>query len=153
MEKYKGLYLCTIVLVTDEIPILEHMSKMKLKGQKEQSDEPREPHRKVRTKYLIIDFQFIQNIYEEFSAGFRKDLACVFQPMAPFILTRDRLQAQVIGAGYPSLPTYTLEEFYEQKYKDTQPAVNRSVLNVSRHYEIVYCVSFVGMSMMFFPIL
>ncbi len=41
--------------------------------------------------------------------------------MAPFILTRDKLQAQVIGAGYPSVPTYTLEEFYEQRYKDVQP--------------------------------
>ena len=64
-------------------------------------------------------------------------LLVLFQPMAPFILTRDRLQAQVIGAGYPSLPTYTLEEFYEQKYKDTQPVVNRLVLDVSRHYQIV----------------
>ena len=45
--------------------------------------------------------------------------------MAPFILTRDRIQAQVVGAGYPSLPTYTLEEFYDQKYKDTQPPKDR----------------------------
>ena len=42
--------------------------------------------------------------------------------MAPFILTRDKLQATVIGAGYPSVPTYTVEEFYEQRYKDLQPA-------------------------------
>ena len=43
--------------LSDEIPILEHMSKMKLQGQKQPSDEPREPRRKVRTKY-VVDFQF-----------------------------------------------------------------------------------------------
>ena len=48
--------------------------------------------------------------------------------MIPFIITRDQIQAQVVGAGYPSLPTYTLEEFYEQKYKDAQPPADRFVL-------------------------
>ncbi|XP_076821923.1 immunoglobulin-binding protein 1-like [Clavelina lepadiformis] len=33
----------------------------------------------------------------------------------PFILTKDRLQASVFGAGYPSLPTVTLDEFYERE--------------------------------------
>jgi len=36
-------------------------------------------------------------------------------PMKPFILTRDRLQASVFGAGYPSLPTVTLEEYFERE--------------------------------------
>lgn len=34
-------------------------------------------------------------------------------PMQPFILTRDALQAKVFGAGYPSLPTMTVDEWYE----------------------------------------
>ncbi|XP_071979357.1 immunoglobulin-binding protein 1 [Engystomops pustulosus] len=34
-------------------------------------------------------------------------------PMKPFILTRDALQAKVIGAGYPSLPTMTVDDWYE----------------------------------------
>jgi len=33
----------------------------------------------------------------------------------PFMLTRDNLQAHVFGAGYPSLPTVTLDEFYERE--------------------------------------
>ncbi|KAL3835943.1 hypothetical protein ACJMK2_021404 [Sinanodonta woodiana] len=33
----------------------------------------------------------------------------------PFIITKDMLQKQVFGAGYPSLPTFTVEEFYQQK--------------------------------------
>ncbi|XP_056395288.1 immunoglobulin-binding protein 1 [Hyla sarda] len=35
-------------------------------------------------------------------------------PMKPFILTRDALQAKVFGAGYPSLATMTVDDWYEQ---------------------------------------
>jgi len=38
--------------------------------------------------------------------------------MRPFIITKDIIQKHVYGAGYPSLPTLTVEEFYEQKVKD-----------------------------------
>ncbi|XP_072252370.1 immunoglobulin-binding protein 1 [Leuresthes tenuis] len=38
-------------------------------------------------------------------------------PMKPFILTRDAVQAQVFGAGYPSLPTMTVDDWYEQHTK------------------------------------
>jgi len=34
-------------------------------------------------------------------------------PKKPFIITRDALQAQVFGAGYPSLPVYSVEQFYD----------------------------------------
>nr|CAH8865992.1 unnamed protein product [Trichobilharzia regenti] len=37
------------------------------------------------------------------------------KPFRPFILTRSAVQAAVFGAGYPSLPTMTIEEFYEQQ--------------------------------------
>ena len=36
-------------------------------------------------------------------------------PMKPFILTKDKLQATVFGAGYPSLPTMTLDEYFEKE--------------------------------------
>jgi immunoglobulin-binding protein 1 len=32
----------------------------------------------------------------------------------PFIITRDAIQAQVFGAGYPSLPVYSIGQFYDQ---------------------------------------
>ncbi|KAK2816717.1 hypothetical protein Q7C36_022988 [Tachysurus vachellii] len=35
-------------------------------------------------------------------------------PMKPFILTKDAMQAKVFGAGYPSLPTMTVDDWYEQ---------------------------------------
>ncbi|KAK6183288.1 hypothetical protein SNE40_010794 [Patella caerulea] len=37
------------------------------------------------------------------------------QPLRPFILTKDLLQKQVFGAGYPSIATMTIDEFYQQK--------------------------------------
>ena len=31
----------------------------------------------------------------------------------PFIITRDAIQAKVFGAGYPSVPVYSIEQFYD----------------------------------------
>ncbi|XP_013928167.1 PREDICTED: immunoglobulin-binding protein 1 isoform X1 [Thamnophis sirtalis] len=38
-------------------------------------------------------------------------------PVRPFILTRDAAQAKVFGAGYPSLATMTVDEWYDQHQK------------------------------------
>lgn len=38
--------------------------------------------------------------------------------LQPIIITRDEVQKQVFGAGYPSLPVLTVEEFYEQRVRD-----------------------------------
>lgn len=40
------------------------------------------------------------------------------QPLKPFIITKDQVQKAVYGAGYPSLPTMTVEEFYEKRVRD-----------------------------------
>lgn len=37
------------------------------------------------------------------------------KPLKPFVLLRDKLQAQVFGAGYPSLPTMTMEEYFQKE--------------------------------------
>jgi len=37
--------------------------------------------------------------------------------MKPFILVKSQLQKEVYGAGYPSLPTMTLNEYYETEVK------------------------------------
>ena len=39
-------------------------------------------------------------------------------PLQPIIITRDELQKKVYGAGYPSLPVLTVQEFYDQRVKD-----------------------------------
>ncbi|NWI15066.1 IGBP1 protein, partial [Crypturellus soui] len=36
-------------------------------------------------------------------------------PLKPFILTRDAAQAKVFGAGYPGVPTMTVDDWYEQR--------------------------------------
>ncbi|XP_014235766.1 immunoglobulin-binding protein 1b [Trichogramma pretiosum] len=38
--------------------------------------------------------------------------------LKPMIITRDLIQKQVYGAGYPSLPVLTVDEFYDQKIRD-----------------------------------
>ncbi|EHB05714.1 Immunoglobulin-binding protein 1 [Heterocephalus glaber] len=38
-------------------------------------------------------------------------------PMKPFILTRDKAHTKVFGAGYPSLATMTVSDWYEQHRK------------------------------------
>ncbi|XP_074107327.1 immunoglobulin binding protein Tap42 [Cotesia typhae] len=38
--------------------------------------------------------------------------------LQPIIITKNQLQKQVLGAGYPSLPVMTVEEFYEKKIAD-----------------------------------
>lgn len=40
------------------------------------------------------------------------------KPLKPIIITKDAVQKAVFGAGYPSLPTMTVDEFYEQRVKD-----------------------------------
>lgn len=38
--------------------------------------------------------------------------------LQPIIITRDEVQKKVYGAGYPSLPVMTVEEFYDKRVKD-----------------------------------
>ncbi|XP_017476112.1 PREDICTED: immunoglobulin-binding protein 1 [Rhagoletis zephyria] len=40
------------------------------------------------------------------------------KPMQPFIITRNAAQKAVFGAGYPSLPVLTVDEFYDQRVRD-----------------------------------
>uniref|UniRef100_A0A182JWV1 Immunoglobulin-binding protein 1 n=1 Tax=Anopheles christyi TaxID=43041 RepID=A0A182JWV1_9DIPT len=40
------------------------------------------------------------------------------QPLKPIIITRDAVQKAVYGRGYPSLPTMTVAEFYEQRVRE-----------------------------------
>uniref|UniRef100_A0A1B6FST5 Immunoglobulin-binding protein 1 n=1 Tax=Cuerna arida TaxID=1464854 RepID=A0A1B6FST5_9HEMI len=40
------------------------------------------------------------------------------KPLKAIILTKDEFQKKVFGAGYPSLPSMTVKEFYDQRVKD-----------------------------------
>lgn len=39
-------------------------------------------------------------------------------PLRPYIITKNETQKAVFGLGYPSLPIYTVDEFYEQRAKE-----------------------------------
>lgn len=39
-------------------------------------------------------------------------------PLKPIIITKDAMQKAIYGLGYPSLPTYTVQEFYDQRVAD-----------------------------------
>ncbi|CAG9858509.1 unnamed protein product [Phyllotreta striolata] len=39
-------------------------------------------------------------------------------PLKPIIITKDQIQKTVFGAGYPSLPVMTVQEFYEKRVED-----------------------------------
>lgn len=40
------------------------------------------------------------------------------KPLKPIIITKDLAQKAVYGLGYPSLPTMTVSEFYDQRVRD-----------------------------------
>jgi len=40
------------------------------------------------------------------------------QPLRPVIITRDAAQKAVFGAGYPSLPVMSVQEFYDKRVQD-----------------------------------
>lgn len=54
---------------------------------------------------------------EKKSSHFNKSRIPATQ-LKPVIITRDAIQKQVYGAGYPSLPVLTVQEFYDQRVKD-----------------------------------
>ncbi|XP_018566440.1 immunoglobulin-binding protein 1 [Anoplophora glabripennis] len=39
-------------------------------------------------------------------------------PLKPIIITKDEVQKAVYGAGYPSLPTMTVQEFYDKRVEE-----------------------------------
>lgn len=54
----------------------------------------------------------------EGSQGARPKQMPTPRPLKPIIITKDLVQKAVYGAGYPSLPTLTVEEFYEQRVRE-----------------------------------
>ncbi|XP_077298692.1 immunoglobulin binding protein Tap42 isoform X2 [Arctopsyche grandis] len=55
-------------------------------------------------------------------------------PLRPYIITKNETQKAVFGLGYPSLPIYTVDEFYEQRAKEgTLPTPNSSGISTKHH--------------------
>lgn len=81
-------------------------------------------------KWITISFEEIESIDQEMvilksrdtmkqsSAPPHGPSRQVRTPLKPFILTRDAAQAKVFGAGYPGLPTMTVNDWYDQKKRE-----------------------------------
>ncbi|XP_060106171.1 immunoglobulin-binding protein 1 [Heteronotia binoei] len=78
--------------------------------------------------WVTVSLEEIESIDQEIAVLSRRDAlkqgAAATQPsraprppMKPFLLTRDAAQAKVFGAGYPSLATMSVDEWYEQHRK------------------------------------
>ncbi|XP_065164697.1 immunoglobulin-binding protein 1 [Atheta coriaria] len=55
---------------------------------------------------------------EKMGPEMRKQPKIPVKPLKPIIITRDEIQKAVYGAGYPSLPTMTVAEFYDKRVRD-----------------------------------
>nr|XP_056715696.1 immunoglobulin-binding protein 1 [Euleptes europaea] len=79
------------------------------------------------TKWINVSLEEIESIDQEIAILSRRDALkqgtaarpshASRPPMKPFILTRDAAQAKVFGAGYPSLATMSVDDWYEQHRK------------------------------------
>ncbi|TWW55848.1 immunoglobulin-binding protein 1 [Takifugu flavidus] len=78
-------------------------------------------------KWITVGLEELESIAQEVEilrsmgggnqGATRRPAQPVRPPMKPFILTKDALQAQVFGSGYPSLPTMSVDDWYEQHRK------------------------------------
>ncbi|XP_067160134.1 immunoglobulin-binding protein 1 [Apteryx mantelli] len=90
-------------------------------------DQMREFYLLQTQKWINISLEEIESIDQETvilrSRGTTKQSSApphgtsrqVRAPLKPFILTRDAAQAKVFGAGYPGVPTMTVDDWYEQR--------------------------------------
>ncbi|XP_050569360.1 immunoglobulin-binding protein 1 isoform X1 [Cygnus atratus] len=81
-------------------------------------------------KWVNISFEEIESIDQEMVILRSRDAVKqssapphgtsrqVRAPLKPFILTRDAVQSKVFGAGYPSLPTMTVNDWYDQRRRE-----------------------------------
>ncbi|XP_048338721.1 immunoglobulin-binding protein 1 [Sphaerodactylus townsendi] len=79
------------------------------------------------TKWVNVSLDEIESIDQEIAILSRRDALRQGSatrpshpprpPMKSFILTRDAAQAKVFGAGYPSLATMTVDDWYERHQK------------------------------------
>ncbi|KAH9631616.1 hypothetical protein HF086_006608 [Spodoptera exigua] len=78
---------------------------------------------KLLENYINQAFEELSSIEQEKSileymaknAGEPKPAERPRAPLKPVIITRDELQKAVFGAGYPAIPSLTVEEFYDQR--------------------------------------
>lgn len=69
----------------------------------------------IEQEKQIIEFQKQMQMDPKFA---KKHERRPVQPLKPIIITKDLAQKAVFGLGYPSFPTMTVSEFYDQRVRD-----------------------------------
>ncbi|XP_050311561.1 immunoglobulin-binding protein 1 [Anthonomus grandis grandis] len=105
----------------------EHLNNLKTNVENEHADED------IKRKYFLTMLRvFIHDVVDELESinmekPILEHMAAVKRedapkpkrppppPLKPIIITKDAAQKAVYGAGYPSLPTMTVDEFYEKR--------------------------------------
>lgn len=62
--------------------------------------------------------QFQKNMRQDNPESERKPQRRPVQPLKPIIITKDAAQKAIYGLGYPSFPTMTVSEFYDQRVRE-----------------------------------
>ncbi|CAN7981294.1 unnamed protein product [Ixodes pacificus] len=62
--------------------------------------------------------QYMAQVKAEGAQSRRAPVPQRSQPLRPIIITKNELQKQVYGVGYPSIPSMTVDEFYAKRYPE-----------------------------------
>lgn len=80
-------------------------------------------------KWILIAVDELENVKREkeilksmpkkadISTNNTQDKKANVEPLKPFIITKDAIQKQVFGLGYPSFPILTIDDFYRQRFE------------------------------------
>ncbi|GFY75124.1 hypothetical protein TNIN_101281 [Trichonephila inaurata madagascariensis] len=80
-------------------------------------------------KWILIAVDELENLNREkeilrsmppkvdLSANNTKEKKTNVEPLKPFIITKNAMQKQVFGLGYPSVPVLTVDDFYRQRFE------------------------------------
>jgi len=72
----------------------------------------------LKTEKMILENMKKMDLMHTLTSESQKKQKSSVSLLQPIIITRDEVQKKVFGAGYPSLPVLTVQEFYEQRVKD-----------------------------------
>jgi len=99
-----------------------------LSGASKDEDVLRDYHLKMIQRFVNTSFDELNSL--EMEVGVLKHMAKVkagkvapveekpVRKMEPIIITKDKMQKEVYGLGYPSMPVLSVDEFYEQRVRE-----------------------------------
>jgi len=102
--------------------------KVVLSGATKDEDVLRDYHLKMIQRFVNLSLDELNSL--EMEVGVLKHMAKIkagkvapveekpVRKMEPIIITKDKMQKEVYGLGYPSMPVLSVDEFYEKRVRD-----------------------------------